>query len=99
MRPIIPSCTRNQRRLRLSETRCGRCWRALRDRSARCILTERCPKYLPQLVEQFERRGGIAHIFLTHRDDVAEAEKYAARFSSRRIIHRLELALSPALKS
>jgi glyoxylase-like metal-dependent hydrolase (beta-lactamase superfamily II)/ferredoxin len=54
------------------------------------------PKYLPPLVEQFEQRGGIAHIFLTHRDDVAEAEKYATRFSSRRIIHRKELASQPA---
>ena len=50
------------------------------------------PKFLPHLVDRFERMGGIAHIFLTHRDDVAEAEKYAARFSSRRIIHRKELA-------
>jgi glyoxylase-like metal-dependent hydrolase (beta-lactamase superfamily II)/ferredoxin len=54
------------------------------------------PKYLPHLVEQFEKRGGIGQIFLTHRDDVAEAEKYAARFSCPRIIHRLELASQPA---
>src|SRR5689334_20974212 len=50
------------------------------------------PKFLPHLVDRFDRMGGIAYIFLTHRDDVAEAEKYAARFSSRRIIHRKELA-------
>src|SRR6266478_3684316 len=53
------------------------------------------PKYLPHMVDEFERRGGIAHIFLTLCDDVAEAEKYATRFSSRRIIHRLELASQP----
>jgi glyoxylase-like metal-dependent hydrolase (beta-lactamase superfamily II) len=39
--------------------------------------------------------GGIAYIFLTHRDDVAEAEKFAQKFSARRIIHRLELSSQP----
>ena len=53
------------------------------------------PKFLPPLVRRFEEMGGLAHIFLTHRDDVAEAEKYAAHFSSRRIIHRKELASQP----
>ena len=54
------------------------------------------PKYLPHLVDQFQKLGGIAHIFLTHRDDVAEAQKYAARFASRRIIHRKELSAQPS---
>jgi len=54
------------------------------------------PKFLPHLVDRFEKLGGIAHIFLTHRDDVAEAEKYAARFASRRIIHRKELSAQPS---
>lgn len=53
------------------------------------------PKFLPHLVRRFEEMDGIAHIFLTHRDDVAEAEKFAAHFSSRRIIHRKELASQP----
>ena len=53
------------------------------------------PKFLPHLVRRFEEMGGITHIFLTHRDDVAEAEKYAAHFSSCRIIHRKELASQP----
>ena len=45
------------------------------------------PKYLPYLVRWFEQAGGISRIFLTHRDDVAEAAKYAEKFKSRRIIH------------
>jgi glyoxylase-like metal-dependent hydrolase (beta-lactamase superfamily II) len=53
------------------------------------------PKFLPQLVKQFEARGGIAHIFLTHRDDVADADRYAAHFGSRRVIHRAELSSQP----
>ncbi len=39
--------------------------------------------------------GGIAYIFLTHSDDVAEAAKFAHQFSARRIIHRLELSSQP----
>ena len=53
------------------------------------------PKFLPQLVRQFEARGGIAHIFLTHQDDVADAARYAQHFGSQRYIHREELASQP----
>ena len=35
------------------------------------------PKFVTPLVKQLETLGGIAHIFLTHRDDVADAERYA----------------------
>lgn len=48
------------------------------------------PKFLPQLVKQFHDLGGIAFIFLTHRDDVADAELYAAEFGSKRIIHKAD---------
>lgn len=53
------------------------------------------PKFLPQLVRQFEATGGISKIFLTHRDDVADAEQYAQRFGSTRFIHQKELAAQP----
>jgi glyoxylase-like metal-dependent hydrolase (beta-lactamase superfamily II)/ferredoxin len=53
------------------------------------------PKFLPQLVRRLEARGGIAHIFLTHRDDVADAARFAEHFHSERIIHRLELDSQP----
>ena len=53
------------------------------------------PKFLPHLVRRFEEMGGLCTIFLTHRDDVAEAEKYAAHFGCRRIIHRAELSAQP----
>jgi glyoxylase-like metal-dependent hydrolase (beta-lactamase superfamily II)/ferredoxin len=53
------------------------------------------PKFLPRLVRRFEALGGIAHIFLTHRDDVADAQRYAHHFGSRRIIHRTELEAQP----
>jgi glyoxylase-like metal-dependent hydrolase (beta-lactamase superfamily II) len=53
------------------------------------------PKFLPHLAKAFEERGGIRYIFLTHRDDVAEAHRYAERFQSQRIIHKLELSAQP----
>jgi glyoxylase-like metal-dependent hydrolase (beta-lactamase superfamily II)/ferredoxin len=53
------------------------------------------PRYLKHLVEAFEQKGGIAYIFLTHKDDVADAEKYAAHFGAKRIIHRADLEGAP----
>ena len=53
------------------------------------------PKFVTPLVKQLEALGGIDHIFLTHRDDVADAESYAAHFKSQRIIHRDELSSQP----
>ena len=40
------------------------------------------PKFEPPMVQQLESLGGIAHIFLTHRDDVADARRSAAAASS-----------------
>jgi glyoxylase-like metal-dependent hydrolase (beta-lactamase superfamily II)/ferredoxin len=53
------------------------------------------PKFVTPLVRQLEALGGIAHIFLTHRDDVADTQRYADHFGSRRIIHRDELLSQP----
>jgi glyoxylase-like metal-dependent hydrolase (beta-lactamase superfamily II)/ferredoxin len=53
------------------------------------------PRYLKHLVAAFEQKGGIAYIFLTHKDDVADAEKYAAHFGAKRIIHRADVGAAP----
>ena len=53
------------------------------------------PRYVERLASRLEERGGIQFIFLTHRDDVADAKRWAARFGSMRIIHRLELKAQP----
>jgi glyoxylase-like metal-dependent hydrolase (beta-lactamase superfamily II)/ferredoxin len=53
------------------------------------------PKFVTPLVHQLEAMGGVQHIFLTHRDDVADAERYARHFGGRRIIHQDELASQP----
>jgi glyoxylase-like metal-dependent hydrolase (beta-lactamase superfamily II)/ferredoxin len=53
------------------------------------------PRYVEHLVRRFAEKGGLRYIFLTHRDDVADAARYAARFGAARIIHRLELSAQP----
>jgi glyoxylase-like metal-dependent hydrolase (beta-lactamase superfamily II)/ferredoxin len=53
------------------------------------------PRYVEHLARRLEPMGGIRYIFLTHRDDVADAGRYAARFGAERIIHRLEAAAQP----
>jgi len=53
------------------------------------------PKFLPHLVRAFEQAGGIRYLFLTHQDDVADAERYAERFHCQRIIHELDRGAQP----
>jgi glyoxylase-like metal-dependent hydrolase (beta-lactamase superfamily II)/ferredoxin len=53
------------------------------------------PRFVEHLARRFAEKGGIRHVFLTHRDDVADAALYAARFGAERIIHRLELSAQP----
>jgi glyoxylase-like metal-dependent hydrolase (beta-lactamase superfamily II)/ferredoxin len=53
------------------------------------------PKYLPYLVNKFHSLGGIKYIFLTHRDDVADANTYAKEFKAQRIIHKDDLKAMP----
>jgi len=53
------------------------------------------PKFLPDLVEKFRSMGGMRYVFLTHQDDVADAEKYAKEFGATRIIHRREINAQP----
>ena len=53
------------------------------------------PRYLKHLIDAFERLGGVRYIFLTHEDDVADADRYAKRFSATRIIHRADADAAP----
>jgi glyoxylase-like metal-dependent hydrolase (beta-lactamase superfamily II)/ferredoxin len=48
------------------------------------------PKFQTRLVRRLEALGGIAHLFLTHADDVADARLFAEHFRARRYIHRAE---------
>ncbi len=53
------------------------------------------PRYLKQLVEFFERKGGIKYIFLSHEDDVADCDRYAGHFGATRIIHHADADAVP----
>lgn len=53
------------------------------------------PKFQRALVKRLEELGGVDHIFLTHRDDVAEAERFAQHFEAERIIDQRELSSQP----
>ncbi len=53
------------------------------------------PRWMPALADAFAARGGLAGIFLTHRDDVADAARYAERFGARRVIHRRDESAAP----
>jgi glyoxylase-like metal-dependent hydrolase (beta-lactamase superfamily II)/ferredoxin len=53
------------------------------------------PRFAEPLIRAIEKLGGIRHIFLTHRDDVADASKWAERFGAERVIHRDELRSQP----
>lgn len=48
------------------------------------------PRYVQRLADRLGEMGGVRYVFLTHRDDVADAHRYAERFGSERIIHEAD---------
>lgn len=53
------------------------------------------PRWTPSLVAALESRGGLRYVFLTHRDDVADAARYSAHFGAQRIIHARDRSAMP----
>jgi len=53
------------------------------------------PRYTRTLVDFFEEAGGITDVLLTHRDDIAAADRYAAKFSARVWIHEHDAEAAP----
>jgi len=53
------------------------------------------PRWNAALAHALEARGGVQTIFLTHRDDVADAARYAAHFGAQRIIHARDRSAQP----
>ena len=45
------------------------------------------PRFTPPLVKRLEEMGGVRYMYLTHRDDVADHEKFHERFGCDRILH------------
>lgn len=53
------------------------------------------PRFVRPLVDAVDQRGGVASVLLTHRDDVADAHRWAERFGARVWIHRDDGAAAP----
>jgi glyoxylase-like metal-dependent hydrolase (beta-lactamase superfamily II)/ferredoxin len=56
------------------------------------------PRWTRSLVDALERRGGLRYVFFTHRDDIADAERYAKHFGAQCMIHARDRAAVPGAK-
>jgi glyoxylase-like metal-dependent hydrolase (beta-lactamase superfamily II)/ferredoxin len=45
------------------------------------------PRFAPPLVKRLEEMGGVRYMYLTHKDDVADHQKFHDRFNCDRILH------------
>ena len=50
------------------------------------------PRFVPPLVKQLEAMGGIRYLYLTHRDDVADHQRFREHFGCDRILHRDDIS-------
>ena len=49
------------------------------------------PRFTPPLVKQLEAMGGVRYLYLTHRDDVADHEKFHQHFGCDRLLHQQDV--------
>lgn len=56
------------------------------QRAAGNVLVD-SPRFAPPLVKRLEELGGVRYLYLTHRDDVADHQKFQAYFGCDRILH------------
>lgn len=54
------------------------------------------PRFTTSLVRRIEAMGGVAFMFLTHRDDVADHEKFHRHFGCQRILHEADVTRATA---
>jgi len=50
------------------------------------------PRFAPPLVKRLEQLGGIRYLYLTHRDDVADHQKFHDHFGCDRILHQDDIS-------
>ncbi len=53
------------------------------------------PRYTRSLTGPIDALGGVAHVLLTHRDDVADAPRWAERYGARMWIHEADASAAP----
>jgi glyoxylase-like metal-dependent hydrolase (beta-lactamase superfamily II)/ferredoxin len=68
-------------------------WSYFIERPAGNVLVD-SPKAVNRLLRYFEGRGGVATMFLTHRDDVADHEAFARHFGCQRVLHERDVTAS-----
>lgn len=56
------------------------------QREAGNILVD-SPRFTSSLAKQLEKLGGVRYLYLTHRDDVADHQKFHQHFNCERILH------------
>ncbi|MFE4108317.1 MBL fold metallo-hydrolase [Almyronema epifaneia] len=66
------------------------------ERSQGNVLVD-SPRFAPPLVKQLEAKGGVRYLYLTHRDDVADHQKFHEHFGCDRILHQADI--SPQTRS
>ncbi len=64
-------------------------WNATRSVAQNVLVDS--PKAVKRLLDHFQQAGGIAEMFLTHRDDVADHAVFARGFGCRRVIHEKDV--------
>jgi len=50
------------------------------------------PRFTPPLVKRLAEMGGVRYLYLTHRDDVADHQKFRDHFKCDRILHKDDLS-------
>jgi glyoxylase-like metal-dependent hydrolase (beta-lactamase superfamily II)/ferredoxin len=50
------------------------------------------PRFAPPLIKQLEVMGGVKYLYLTHRDDVADHERFHEHFGCDRLLHTADLS-------
>ncbi|MCO5564641.1 hypothetical protein L7F22_018307 [Adiantum nelumboides] len=54
------------------------------------------PRYTERLAQNLEKLGGVDYMFLTHKDDVADHDRWQKRFNCPRILHEQEVTSDTA---
>ena len=70
-------------------------WSYFVERPAGNVLVD-SPKAVPRLLSEFERRGGVATMFLTHRDDVADHAIFRRKLGCERVLHEADVSRGTA---
>ncbi|ASC69619.1 Hydroxyacylglutathione hydrolase [Halomicronema hongdechloris C2206] len=50
------------------------------------------PRFSPPLVKQLQALGGVRYLYLTHRDDVADHQRFREQFGCDRILHQDDIS-------